>query len=72
MGDMGRRHLGRQTGARLHLGQFALGLLQLRDGGLELAVGAGQFSACSRSWSLRTFGAARSNSSCRFISVMSV
>jgi hypothetical protein len=43
MGDMGGRHLGRQTGARLHLGQFALGLLQLRDGGLQPAVGAGQF-----------------------------
>jgi hypothetical protein len=43
MGDMGGRHLGRQADARLHLGQFALGLLQLRDGGLELAVGAGQF-----------------------------
>jgi hypothetical protein len=52
MGDMGGRHLGRQADARLHLGQFALGLLELRDGGLELPVGARKLSACSRSWSL--------------------
>jgi hypothetical protein len=42
MADMGRRHLGRQAGARLHLGQLALGFLQLRDGGLEPAVRVGQ------------------------------
>ena len=43
MGDMGGHHFGGQAGAGLGLGQPALGLLQLRDGGLELAVGAGQF-----------------------------
>jgi hypothetical protein len=42
MADMGGRHLGRQTGARLHLGQLALGLLQLRNRGFKLAVGTGQ------------------------------
>jgi hypothetical protein len=42
MADMGGRHLGRQTGARLHLGQFALGFLQLGDCGLQPAVGVGQ------------------------------
>jgi hypothetical protein len=42
MADMGRRHLGCQAGARLHLGQFALGFLQLRDGGLQPPVGVGQ------------------------------
>ena len=40
--DMGRGHFRGQAGARLHLGQAALGFLQLRNGGFQLAVGARQ------------------------------
>ncbi len=35
-------HLGRQAGARLHLGQFALGFGQRGVGRLKLAVGGGK------------------------------
>ena len=42
MGDMGRRHLGGEADARLHLGQPAFGLFKLRIGGGQFAIGLRQ------------------------------
>jgi len=43
MCDMRGHHLGREPGAAFHLGEFALGFLERRDGRGQFAVGAGQF-----------------------------